>query len=57
VREINQKGAQVDDEEDTTIQTDWTFSTGDKRGKTESVAGCTSKTAPLSAFRPSLRQK
>jgi hypothetical protein len=36
VREINQKGAQVDDEEDTTIQTDWTFSTGDKRGKTES---------------------
>ena len=36
VREINQKGAQVDDEKDTTIQTDWTFSTGDKRGKTES---------------------
>lgn len=36
MREINQKGAQVDDEEDTTIQTDWTFSTGDKRGKTES---------------------
>jgi len=35
VREIDQKGAQVDDEEDTTIQTDWTFSTGDKRGKTE----------------------
>jgi hypothetical protein len=36
VREVDQKGAQVDDEEDTTIQIDWTFSTGDKRGKTES---------------------
>ena len=35
MREITQKGAQVDDEDDTTIETDWTFSTGDKRGKTE----------------------
>jgi hypothetical protein len=35
VREIDQKCAQVDDEKDTTIQIDWTFSTGDKRGKTE----------------------
>jgi glutamine amidotransferase-like uncharacterized protein len=35
VREINQKGAQVDDEEDTTIEIDWTFSIGNKRGNTE----------------------
>ncbi|KAK4502095.1 hypothetical protein PRZ48_007906 [Zasmidium cellare] len=33
--ETSQPGAQVDDEEDTVIQVDWTFSTGSKKGQTD----------------------
>lgn len=34
-QEIEAPGSQVDDEDDTIIQVDWTFSTGKKKGKTE----------------------
>lgn len=33
--EVSQPGAQVDDEEDTVIQVDWTFASGPKKGKTD----------------------
>ncbi|KAM0721453.1 hypothetical protein Q7P37_002377 [Cladosporium fusiforme] len=35
VREIKQRNAQIKNTNDTVIQVDWTFSTGDKAGKTE----------------------
>lgn len=35
VSEVDQCDAEVDDERDTTIKVDWTFSTGSKRGTTE----------------------
>lgn len=35
VREIKRRGAQVNDTSDTVIQVDWSFSTGDKQGKTD----------------------
>lgn len=34
-QEIEEPGSQVDDEDDTIIQVDWTFATGKKAGKTE----------------------
>lgn len=34
-QEIDQRNSQVDDEEDTVIHVDWTFSSGDKQCKTE----------------------
>lgn len=34
-QEVTQDDAQVHDEKNTIIQVDWTFSTGDKKGKTE----------------------